>query len=94
MNLFLVLVEEADLDDIRREIQVFSSIDDCYMYLLGKVAIYKTYEWATSTPPPDLSPISKIKSLHENILEIIYSFEHQHHRDFFSINIFIKITRL
>jgi hypothetical protein len=94
MKLFLVLVEEADVDDIRRDIQVFSSIDDCYMYLLYKVAIYKTYEWATTVPPPDLPPIFKINSLHENILETIYNFEHQTTRDFFSINIFIKITRL
>ena len=94
-SLWLVLVEESNLEETIRHMEAFSSLQACYSFLQKKVANYKTFEWPSQLVPPELLSIAELQSIPENEVEQVYEFEHQTVRnDFFAINIFVKRSKL
>lgn len=87
----MLLVEESDIDETRRDMQYFTSAELCYAFVKKYIADLERYEWAQDLRPPAPPPLSIFTSLDEKNVESIYLFEHQTpKRDFFCIELFVK----
>jgi hypothetical protein len=95
VDIFIVLVEESNVEETNRDVQVFSSLQGCSSFLAKKIKIYKSYEWPEDLRPPEAPTVAELQSLPAEEIHTVYEFEHQTvHHDFFCITLFVKKTKL
>ncbi len=94
-DIFIVLVEESNVETTERDIQVFSSLQECHTFLQTKVTLYKSFRWPKNIRPPPCPAKSDLESLTLNELHTVYEFEYQTpHNDFFCNTLFVKKMKL
>lgn len=94
-DIFIVLVEESNIETTDRDLQVFSSLQACHRFLYNKVEIYKQHKWAEDLRPPECPTMVDLQILPENEVHPVYEFEHQTpSNDFFCITLFVKKTKI